>query len=73
MRQPNFDKLSVKELESMLNPSAVIPTVKLAIDLETNLLNVNTILCNERGYLENEYRVTQLKLLLSFLRRRGRL
>jgi hypothetical protein len=55
---------------SDLNPSALIPIIENAINLETTVKTANRILNNEIEYLTSDYRITQAKMLLSLLRRR---
>lgn len=52
------------------NPSAVIPLLKIAIDLETTTKEANKLLNNDIEFLTSDYRISQAKILLSLLRRR---
>lgn len=52
-----------------LNPTALIPLIENAINLETTTKSANRILNNEIDYLTSDYRITQAKMLLSVLRR----
>jgi hypothetical protein len=69
MRHPNFDLLSVKELESMLNPSAIIPMLQTAISMESTTKEANDILNNDIEFLTSDYRISQAQILVSLLRR----
>lgn len=69
MRQSNFEQLSVKELESMLNPSAVIPMLQNAINMETTTKEANNILDNDIEFLTSDYKISQAQILVSLLRR----
>lgn len=61
---------SIFDLETSINPSALIPLIEHAIKLENVTMEANRILNNEIDYLTSNYRITQAKLLLSALRRR---
>jgi hypothetical protein len=72
MRRSHNNIPTLAELESMLNPSAVIPLIENAISMENVPMEANKLLSNEQDYLSSEYKITQAKILLSLLRRRSR-
>lgn len=71
MRYFNHDlsHLTIKELEAMFNPSAVIPVLQNAINMEANNKEANSILNNDIEFLTSDYKISQAKILLSLLRR----
>ena len=63
-----FNQLSVKQLEDMLNPSAVIPVLQNAIEMESTTKEAHNILDNDIEYLTSDYKISQAQILLSLLR-----
>lgn len=69
MRRPHITAPSI-DFVPELNPQAVIPSIEDLINAENHALYANTIINDERGQMQNEYRIVHLKLLLSSLRRK---
>lgn len=71
MRSSHNNHPSIFDVEMSINPRAIIPLIEHAIKLESVTMEANRILDNEIDYLTSNYRITQAKLLLSVLRRKG--